>query len=116
MASKHTGSPEQRREAMPAAIACAAAVLSIFERVASDDSRPRDALEGAERWLRGEIGVGQARALAIAAHAAAREVPDDAARAAARAAGHAAATAHMVAHAQHAETYANKALRSNTHR
>jgi len=52
------------------------------------------------------LKVGEARASALAAHAAARSVDDPPGRAAARAAGHAAATAHVAEHARAAGTYA----------
>jgi len=78
---------------------CAEHVLPYFEEHYPDDHRPRSAIEAGRAWARGEIKVGQARAAALAAHAAARESIDGAARAAARAAGHAAATAHVGRHA-----------------
>lgn len=53
--------------------------------------------------------MGPVRALAAAAHAAARDVTDPAAVAAARAAGHAAAVAHMASHALGAAAYAARA-------
>lgn len=84
-------------------------VLPLFEATCPTDSRPREAIEAARAWSRGEITVPAARAAAFAAHAAAREAPGEAARAAARAAGHAAATAHVPSHAPHAAAYARKA-------
>jgi hypothetical protein len=74
--------------------------LPLFEARAPGDSRPRDAIGGARAFARGELRIGSARARAVAAHAAAREVGEPAATAAARAAGHAAAVAHMAAHAR----------------
>lgn len=53
--------------------------------------------------------VGQQRALAVQAHAAAREIGDPAAVAAARAVGHAAGTTQMAAHARGTAAYATKA-------
>lgn len=85
---------------------CAEHVLPQFEQAHPRDVRPRAAVEAARAWARSEITVGQARAAAIAAHAAARSVDEPAARAAARAAGHAAATAHAAGHARHAANYA----------
>ncbi|YCM45908.1 hypothetical protein V2O64_07755 [Verrucomicrobiaceae bacterium 227] len=85
-------------------------VLSYFEDRAPDDLRPREAIAAARAWVRGEIGVAKARESAFAAHAAAREVQDQAATFAARAAGHAAATAHVIGHAIHAAAYAAKAM------
>lgn len=85
-------------------------VLPLFEDVFPGDDRPRKAIEAARAWARGEIRVSEARAAAIAAHAAARDAAElPAACAAARAAGHAAATAHMAGHAPHAAAYAKKA-------
>jgi len=88
---------------------CAEHVLAFFEKKYPNDHRPRKAIEAGRAWARGEIACGEARAAAIAAHAAARGANEDAARAAARAAGHAAATAHMAGHACHAAAYAVKA-------
>ena len=89
---------------------CAENVLSIFESVCPEDTRPREAIEAARCWVRGEISVDVARKAAFAAHEAAREIQDPAAKAAARAAGHAAATVHVVSHSTHTATYANKAI------
>ena len=89
------------------AASCAEHVLDRFESERPEDLRPRQAIEAARTWTRGEIRVGAARA---AAHAAAREADDGAARAAARSAGQAVGTAHMAAHARHAAAYAVKAV------
>ncbi len=91
---------------------CAEHVLPLFTETQPNDERPRLAIEAARAWARGDIKVGQARAAALASHAAARECTDAAACAAARAAGHAAATAHMAGHAVHAAEYAVKAVMS----
>jgi uncharacterized protein YdhG (YjbR/CyaY superfamily) len=85
-------------------------VLAFFEDAHPQDKRPRQAIEAARTWARGEIPVGEARIAAFGAHAAARAVDEPDAKAAARAAGHAAATAHVAAHAFQAETYAAKAV------
>lgn len=85
---------------------CAEHVLPHFEERHGEDDRPRNAIEAGRAWARGELTVGQARAAAFAAHAAARTTDHEAARAAARAAGHAAATAHVADHARHAVAYA----------
>ncbi|MEN6368816.1 MAG: putative immunity protein [Thermotogota bacterium] len=93
-------------------------VLPLFELQFPLDDRPRRAIEAARAWARGEIGVAEARAAALAAHAAARDVArsgaactpaDRAGCAAARAAGHAAATAHAIGHARAVAHYADKA-------
>lgn len=87
---------------------CAEHVLPRFENERPTDIRPREAVEAARAWARGELEMSQARAAAFDAHAAAREADEDAAQAA-RAAGHAAATAHVPLHAPHAAAYAVKA-------
>lgn len=56
--------------------------------------------------------MADARKLAFAAHAAARQATGEAAMAAARSAGHAAATAHVATHAPHAASYALKAKKA----
>ena len=91
---------------------CAEHVLKYFERDRATDDRPRQAIEAARAWVRGEIRCGVARAAAVAAHAAARACKNSAAIAAARAAGHAAATAHMSTHAPGAAAYAITAVAS----
>ena len=85
---------------------CAEHVLPCFEEQFPRDNRPREAIEAARAWARGEIGMSEARTAAFAAHAAARDADHAAARAAARAAGHAVATAHVAGHARHAAAYA----------
>ncbi len=79
---------------------CARRALPYFEGERPGDDRPRRAIEAGRAWARGEIKVGEARAAAIAAHAAAREADRDA------------ATAHMAAHARHAAGYAARAVAS----
>jgi immunity protein 5 of polymorphic toxin system len=95
-----TLSEEDRRVLAVWAADCAERTLPLFETQSPSDTRPREALEGVRAFARGETRIGPVRALAAAAHAAAREVTEPAAVAAARAAGHAAATAHMAAHAR----------------
>ena len=73
---------------------CAERALSIYETHADSDSRPRAAIEGIRVFAAGGKRTAQLRSLALAAHAAAREVGDPAAAAAARAAGSAAASAY----------------------
>lgn len=75
-----------------------------------DDPRPREAIETARAWSRGEVPVGAAQKASVAAHAAAREANDPSAIAAARAAGHAVATAHMADHSFGAVIYSLKAV------
>jgi hypothetical protein len=88
---------------------CAEHVLPYFEKEYPEDDRPRKAIEAGRVWVRNKIPLSEIRAVALAAHAAARDANPDAARAAARAAGHAAATAHVAGHAVHAATYAARA-------
>lgn len=95
-----TLSEEDRRVLAVWAADCAERVLPLFESRAPHDRRPRDAIDGVRAFARGELRIGPVRALAAAAHAAARSVDDPAAIAAARAAGQASAVAHMAAHAR----------------
>jgi len=90
---------------------CAAHVLPLFEAVQPLDTRPREAVEHARAWGRGEIPMMQARSMAGHANAAARELTG-AARHAAYAAGQAAAVAHVAAHELGAAAYAIKAARA----
>lgn len=87
---------------------CAEHVLPYFEQAYPNDDRPRNAIEAVRAWVRGEMRVGEVRAVAVAAHAAARNADEGAARAAARAAGQAGGVAHMSGHARHAADYAVK--------
>ena len=61
--------------------------------------------------------MGETRAAAFQAHAAARDASEDEARAVARASGHAVATAHMADHSLGAAAYAVRAVKlaSPTH-
>jgi hypothetical protein len=86
---------------------CAERVLANF---GGADPRPRSAIEAARKWTDGTLAMAEARQLAFAAHAAAREAGNPAAIAAARAAGHAAATPHVAGHAHHAARYALKSV------
>ncbi|MFT3890695.1 MAG: hypothetical protein QM730_03605 [Anaerolineales bacterium] len=93
------------------AAACAEHVLPLFESVQPSDPRPRQAIELARAWARGEIKMSQSRNAAGHAQAAAREL-SGAARHAAFAAGQAAAVAHVAAHELGAAAYAIKAVRA----
>ncbi|NTW29229.1 MAG: hypothetical protein HGA39_07715 [Coriobacteriia bacterium] len=95
------------------AAACAEHVLHLFEQVHPEDARPRQAIEQARAWARGEITMTQARTAAFSAHDAAREA-SAAAKEAARAAGHAVAVAHMADHELGAAAYAIRAVRAAT--
>ena len=101
---------DHRRLALWAAT-CAEHVLPLFEQARPGEKRPRQAIEQARAWARGEITMMQAREAAYAAHAAAREA-DGAAKEAARAAGHAVAVAHMADHELGGAAYAIRAVRA----
>lgn len=90
---------------------CAEHVLYLFEAAQPADARPRQAIEQARAWVRGEITMSQSRAAGGHAMAAAREL-SGAARHAAYAAGQAAAVAHVAAHELGAAAYAIKAVRA----
>ncbi|HSK48781.1 MAG TPA: hypothetical protein VLA05_12405, partial [Coriobacteriia bacterium] len=97
---------------------CAERALSVYEARAGSDSRPRAAIEGIREFAGGGKRAARLRSLAMAAHAAAREVGDPAAAAAARSAGSAAASAythpladvHQTKHIVGSEAYAALAL------
>ncbi len=93
------------------AAACAEHVLPFFEAVRPEDPRPREAIELARAWVRGEVKMMQARASAGHANAAARDL-SGAPRYAAYAAGQAAAVAHVAAHELGAAAYAIRAARA----
>jgi hypothetical protein len=93
------------------AAACAEHVLALFEAAQPEDPRPRQAIERARAWVRGEITMTQARAAGGHAMGAARDLRG-AARHAAYAAGQAAVVAHVAAHELGAAAYAIKAARA----
>src|ERR1044071_5500440 len=90
------------------AASCAEHVLDLFESAAPDDLRPREAIEHARAWVRGEVTMMQARAAGGHAMGAARDLRG-AARHAAAAAGQAGAVAPVAAHELGAAAYAIKA-------
>ncbi len=93
------------------AATCAEHVLGLFEAAAPGDLRPRQAIEHARAWVRGEVRMMQSRAAGGHAMGAARDlhgVP----RFAAYAAGQAGAVAHVAAHELGAAAYAIKAVRA----
>ena len=61
---------------------CAGHVLPTFETQYPDDKQPREAIEAGRAWARGKAPVSEARTAAFAAHAAARDADNPAARAA----------------------------------
>jgi len=89
-------------------IECAGRVLPIFEEKHPQDERPREAVEAAKAWARGEIKMPAAKKAAHAAHNAATAVAeeDPAACAAARAIGHVVGTVHVETHAMGFVMYA----------
>ena len=96
------------------AASCAEHVLDLFESSQPEDPRPRQAIEHARAWVRGEVKMIQARTAAGHAMAAARDLRG-AARHAAYAAGQAGAVAHVAHVATHdlgAAAYAIKAARA----
>lgn len=68
------------------------------------------ALKIAEQWEKGIARTGEAMRASAAAHASAREAPDEISRSIARSIGHAVATAHMADHSLGAALYALKAV------
>ena len=94
------------------AAVCAERVLGLFEAVQPSDLRPRQAIQGARAWTRGELGMMQTRAAGGHAMGAARELAG-AARHAAYAAGQAGVVAHVAAHELGAAAYAIKAVRAS---
>jgi hypothetical protein len=93
------------------AASCARHVLDLFESARPEDPRPRQAIEHARAWVRGEVTMTQARTAAGHAMAAARGLRG-AARHAAYAAGQAGVVAHVAAHELGAAAYAIKAARA----
>jgi hypothetical protein len=93
------------------AASCAEQVLNLFESELPDDPRPREAIEHARAWVRGDVTMMEARAAGGHAMGAARDLRG-AARHAAYAAGQAAVVAHVAAHELGAAAYAIKAARA----
>ena len=93
------------------AATCAEHVLPLFERAVPDDDRPRQAVEAARSWVRGELPMMRARALGGHAMGAARLLTGGP-RFAAYAAGQAACVAHVPEHDLGAAAYALKAARA----
>ncbi|RYC13267.1 putative immunity protein [Nocardioides zhouii] len=87
---------------------CADHVLGLFESGSQNDPRPRQAIEAARAWVRGDLAMMAARATGGHAMGAARDLRG-APRFAAYAAGQAAAVAHVAEHDLGAAAYAIKA-------
>jgi hypothetical protein len=101
---------DHRRLALWAAL-CAEHVLDLFEDEQASDARPRDAIEAARRWARGDTKMMDARACGGHAMGAARPLRG-AARYAAYAAGQAACVGHVAEHDLGAAAYAIRAVRA----
>jgi hypothetical protein len=95
------------------AAVCAEHVLPLFEEKYPCDTRPRDAIKTLREWVRtGKFSMPIIRGASLGAHAAAKEVQENAKSAslAAHAAGQAVGTAHVVTHAFGSALYAIKAI------
>ena len=90
---------------------CAEHVLSLFEAEEPTDPRPRNAVEAARAWARGEMKMMDARAAGGHAMGAARPLRG-AARFAACAAGQAACVGHVAEHDLGAAAYAIRAVQA----
>jgi len=102
--------PDHHLLALWAAL-CAEHVLDLFESEQPEDPRPRQAIEHARGWVRGEVKMMEARSAGGHAMGVARDLRG-AARHAAYAAGQAAVVAHVAAHELGAAAYAIKAARA----
>ncbi|GAB3583373.1 hypothetical protein GCM10027406_27880 [Leifsonia lichenia] len=112
MVSAQSLSEQDRRLVAAWAADCAERVLPLFEAEAeaTGDDRPRDAIERARAFSRGELdAAGEIRRRFVAGRAA-HAVTSPAAVAAARACAQAAGVAHMGAHALGAAAYAARAV------
>lgn len=107
--SRQTLSEADRRLVAAWAADCAERVLPIFEAEEAGEDRPRDAIDRARAFARGELGAAEEIKRRFIALAAARWAATPAGAAAARSAGQAAAVAHMGAHALGAAAYAVRA-------
>jgi hypothetical protein len=101
---------DHRRLAMWAAL-CAEHVLHLFEDEQASDARPREAIEAARKWARGDMKMMDARARGGHAMGAARPLRG-AARYAGYSAGQAACVGHMAEHDLGAAAYAIRAVRA----
>ncbi|RIX28526.1 putative immunity protein [Amnibacterium setariae] len=107
--SAQTLTEEDRRTVAAWAADCAERVLPVFEAEAPGVGVPREAIERARAFARGELdAAGEIRRRFVAGRAAHRATTP-AGAAAARAAAQAAAVAHMGAHALGAAAYASRA-------
>jgi hypothetical protein len=109
MPSPQSLSESDRRLVASWAADCAERVLPLFVEEAPADDRPRDAIERARAFSRGELDAAGEIRRRFVANRAAQVVSTPAAKAAAWSAGQAAGVAHMGAHALGAAAYAAKA-------
>jgi hypothetical protein len=109
VASPQALSEAERRAVAAWAADCAARVLPIFESDAPGDDRPRDAIERARAFARGELSAASQIRIRFVAGRAAAAAHSPAAVAAARSAAQAAGVAHMGAHALGAAAHAARA-------
>jgi hypothetical protein len=109
MVSPQSLSDSDRRVVAAWAADCAERVLALFEAEAPTDDRPRDAIERARAFARGELDAAGEIRRRFVANRAAQVVNSPAAKAAAWSAGQASGVAHMGAHALGAAAYAAKA-------
>ncbi|HEY6397983.1 MAG TPA: hypothetical protein VIX82_11065 [Solirubrobacteraceae bacterium] len=93
------------------AASCAEHVLDLFQSAQPDDPRPRQSIEHARAWVRGDVKMMDSRAAGGHAMGAARDLRG-APRHAAYAAGQAGVVAHVAAHELGAAAYAIKAARA----
>lgn len=91
------------------AAVCAEHVLHLFETERPEDLRPREAIDAARAWTRGDVSMMTARALGGHAMGAARDLVG-APRLAAYSAGQAACVGHVAEHDLGAAAYAIKAV------
>lgn len=108
-ASPQTLTEAERRLVASWAADCADRMLHVFETEVPGDSRPRDGIERARAFGRGELGAAEVIRQRFEASRAAAAATGPAAKAAVWAAGQASAVAHMAAHALGAAAYAAKA-------
>ena len=94
------------------ALECTERVMSYFEDAYPDDSRPHQALLALQEWIdTGAFSMKAFRAVALPAHAAAKEIGNNCpAASVAHAAGQAAGTAHGPRHCFGAANYALQAI------
>lgn len=86
---------DELRAVVRFAIDCAQELLPDFEAVASEDSRPREAIDAARAFADGAPRSNLQRTAAVASHRAAKAVSDEPAQLAALACGDAAAAAYL---------------------